>query len=93
MKVLLFSNDGCSSCKTWKPTFEKLMKEYKLEYQVIDNYDPNNRDLTIKYEIQGIPDTIFVDDEGEKIGHVLGNMIEDLAKKQIEYYQGKCKKE
>lgn len=92
MKVLLFSNDGCGSCKKWKPTFEKLMKQYKLEYQVLDNYDPKNKDLRDKYEIEGIPDTIFVDDDGNEIGHVLGNMIEDLAIKQIEYYQTKCKK-
>lgn len=92
MKVLLFSNDGCGSCKKWKPTFEKLMKQYKLEYQVLDNYDPKNSELRDKYGIEGIPDTIFVDDDGNEIGHVLGNMIEDLAIKQIEYYQTKCKK-
>lgn len=93
MKVLLFANDGCGSCKKWKPTFEKLMKKYKLEYQVIDLYKPQNKELKDKYGVGGIPDTIFVDDEGNEIGHVLGNMIEDLAITQIEYYLKKCQKE
>lgn len=93
MKVLLFANDGCGSCKRWKPTFEKLMKKYKLEYQVIDLYKLENKELKDKYGVSGIPDTIFVDDDGNEIGHVLGNMIEDLAITQIEYYLKKCQKE
>lgn len=93
MKVLLFSNDGCGSCKKWKPLFLKLMEKYHLEFDVIDMYKPNNRAMKEKYGVEGIPDTVFVDDNGNKIGHVLGNMIEELADNQIEYYMTKCKKE
>lgn len=93
MKVLLFSNDGCGSCKKWKPLFLKLMEKYHLEFEVIDMYKPNNRAMKEKYGVEGIPDTVFVDDDGNKIGHVLGNMIEELADNQIEYYMTKCKKE
>lgn len=91
MKVLLFSNDGCGSCKKWKPLFEKLMEEYDLEYEVVNMYDPKNKDLKDKYGVTGIPDTIFTDDNGVEIGHVLGNMLEELARKQIEYYISKCR--
>lgn len=93
MKVLLFSNDGCGSCRKWKPLFLKLMEKYHLEFEVIDMYKPNNRAMKEKYGVEGIPDTVFVDDDGNKIGHVLGNMIEELADNQIEYYMTKCKKE
>ena len=93
MKVLLFSNDGCGSCKKWKPLFLKLMEKYHLEFEVIDMYKPNNRAMKEKYGVEGIPDTVFVDDDGNKIGHVLGNMIEELADNQIEYYMTICKKE
>lgn len=91
MKVILFSNDGCGSCKRWKPTFEKLMKQYKLEYEVVDMYRPESKVMKDKYGVGGIPDTIFTDDDGNMIGHVLGNMIEELAVKEIEHYIGKCK--
>ena len=93
MKVFLFANDGCGSCREWKPTFEKLMQKYELEYQVIDLYKPQNKELKEKYGVSGIPDTIFTDDDGNEIGHVLGNMVEDLAITQIEYYMKKCQKE
>ena len=93
MKVFLFSNDGCGSCRKWKPLFLKLMEKYHLEFDVIDMYKPINRAMKEKYGVEGIPDTVFVDDDGNKIGHVLGNMIEELADNQIEYYMTKCKKE
>lgn len=70
--------------------FEKLMKDYNLEYQVLDMYDPQNKEMKERYGIQGIPDTIFTNDEGEEIGHVLGNMVEDLARRQIDYYISVC---
>ena len=53
-------------------------------------YDPRNKEMKERYGIQGIPDTIFTNDEGEEIGHVLGNMVEDLARRQIDYYISVC---
>ena len=32
----------------------------------------------------------FTNDDGEEIGHVLGNMVEDLARRQIDYYISVC---
>ena len=90
MKVLLFSNEGCGSCKKWRPLFEQLMKEYELDYEVVDMYNPKNKELKERYEVSGIPDTVFINDEGKMIGHVLGNMVEDLARKQIDYYISIC---
>lgn len=90
MKVFLFSNDGCGSCKKWRPLFEKLMKEYELDYEVLNMYDPKSKEKKEKYGVSGIPDTIFTNDEGKMVGHVLGNMIEDLARRQIDYYISIC---
>lgn len=86
MKVILFSNDGCGSCKTWKPVFEKLMNQYKLEYQEVNMYDPKNRDIVKQYDVHGIPYTVFVGDNSQKLGDILGNMNEELAERDIKYY-------
>ena len=85
MKVILFGNDKCGSCRRWKPTFERLMEEYQLFYEYVDI----DKDKIIKeqYNVQGIPVTIFFNDNGEEIGRILGNMDEDIARKQIEYYK------
>lgn len=85
MKALLFSDDGCSSCRVWKPLFKKLMMGNGIEYEIVN---PNvDKEMKRKYGVNGIPDTIFLDDDGNEIGHILGNMNEELAVKQIEYYK------
>lgn len=85
MKVIMFGNDRCGSCRKWKPTFERLMNEYQLDYEYVDIEQDKNKKL--QYNIQGIPVTIFFNDNGEEIGNILGNMDEDIARKQIEYYK------
>lgn len=84
MKALLFSNDGCGSCRKWKPTFIKLMDKYKIDYEVIDNF--KDRDRAKQYNVTGIPLTVFVNNQGVELGSVLGSMLEELADRDIQYY-------
>ena len=84
MKVLLFSNDSCGSCRKWKPTFLKLMNQFNLEFDVIDNF--KDKDKAKQYNVTGIPCTIFLNNRGIELGHILGSMIEELAIRDIQYY-------
>lgn len=84
MKALLFSNDGCGSCRKWKPTFIKLMDKYKIDYEVIDNF--KDRERAKQYNVRGIPLTVFVNNQGVELGSVLGSMLEELADRDIQYY-------
>lgn len=84
MKALLFSNDGCGSCRKWKPTFIKLMDKYKIDYEVIDNF--KDRERAKQYNVRGIPLTVFVNNQGVELGSVLGAMLEELADRDIQYY-------
>lgn len=84
MKALLFSNDGCGSCRKWKPTFIKLMDKYKIDYEVIDNF--KDRERAKQYNVKGIPLTVFVNNKGVELGSVLGSMLEELADRDIQYY-------
>jgi len=84
MKAILFGNDTCGSCLKWKPVFERLMVEEGIEYQVI-NVDID-KEMKDRYKITAIPVTIFFNDDKE-IGNILGNMNEDIARKQIDYYR------
>lgn len=84
MKALLFSNDGCGSCRKWKPTFIKLMDKYKIDYEVIDNF--KDRERAKQYNVKGIPLTVFVNNQGVELGSVLGSMLEELADRDIQYY-------
>ena len=84
MKALLFSNDGCGSCRKWKPTFIKLMDKYKIDYEVIDNF--KDRERAKQYNVKGTPLTIFINNQGVELGSVLGSMLEELADRDIQYY-------
>lgn len=84
MKALLFSNDGCGSCRKWKPTFIKLMDKYNIDYEVIDNF--KDRERAKQYNVRGIPLTVFVNNQGVELGSVLGSMLEELADRDIQYY-------
>ena len=84
MKALLFSNDGCGSCRKWKPTFIKLMDKYNIDYEVIDNF--KDRERAKQYNVRGIPLTVFVNNQGIELGSVLGSMLEELADRDIQYY-------
>lgn len=84
MKALLFSNDGCGSCRKWKPIFIKLMDKYKIDYEVIDNF--KDRERAKQYNVRGIPLTVFVNNQGVELGSVLGSMLEELADRDIQYY-------
>ena len=84
MKALLFSNDGCGSCRKWKPTFIKLMDKYKIDYEVIDSF--KDRERAKQYNVRGIPITVFVNNQGVELGSVLGSMLEELADRDIQYY-------
>lgn len=90
MKAILFANDGCGSCRKWKPTFEKLMKKYEIEYQVCDIY--KDVELKKKYDVHGIPYTVFVNNSGEEVGSILGSMLEELADRDIRIYKDRDEK-
>lgn len=89
MKIILFGNDKCGSCRKWKPTFDRLMKEYQLNHEYVDI--EKDKEMKDKYQVHGIPVTIFLDDNDNEMGNILGNMDEDIARKQIEYYVGQGK--
>jgi thioredoxin-related protein len=62
------------------------MEKYKLEYEVVNQYDPKNKELVDKYDVHGIPFTVFVDNSGNEIHSILGNMVEELADRDIKHF-------
>lgn len=86
MKAILFGNDGCGSCRKWKPLFIKLMNMFNIGYEQWNLYDPSCKPLKDKYNVCGIPYTVFTDDEGNEIGNILGSMDEEIAIRQIQHY-------
>lgn len=83
IKALLIYSDGCKSCREWKPTFEKLMEQYNIEYDMAEDAEG--------LQINGLPLTIFYDDEIapdetdiKPMDELLGNYTEEYARERIE---------
>lgn len=79
-QVIKFYADWCGACKSMKPEFEKAaadIKNSKVDFVMvqIDKKDAKGQEafkaVTEKYNVQGIPTTIFVKN-GEEVDRLRG---------------------
>jgi thiol:disulfide interchange protein len=79
MKILFFTADDCPACQPMK---EKVMELARIAG--VSEVEVVNRDWTawrspkdnkfIKYGVQSIPTTIIIDDRGEELNRIVGNV-------------------
>lgn len=79
-KVYKFEASWCGPCKAFAPTFERVknMEEFSnIEFKEIDVEEDENEDnLAEKYKIQSVPTTILLNENGEVLYKVMGNVSE-----------------
>ena len=83
-KVIDVFGTWCGPCKVYKPIFESVSKmdEFKnIEFQEL-NAD-ENEDLVTEYGIRGVPTTIFLNDNGEVVGKLVGLQTEGALSGKI----------
>ena len=83
-KILKFSATWCAPCKAFEATLNKLKDtdDFKdIEIQSINiEGDDDELDLVEKYQIRSVPTTILLDENGETLYKVLGNIpMKDFA--------------
>lgn len=84
MKIIKFSASWCGPCRAYKPTFEKVskMNEYKdVEFQELDVDE--NEELAYKYNVRGVPSTLFVNDNDVVVDKLVGLQTEQGLKDKI----------
>uniref|UniRef100_A0A6C0HW41 Thioredoxin domain-containing protein n=1 Tax=viral metagenome TaxID=1070528 RepID=A0A6C0HW41_9ZZZZ len=55
IQILLFKADWCGHCKTFKPTWEALSKQYNTKYEFITYDADKERDKFEKYKVDSFP--------------------------------------
>ncbi len=83
-QVILFKADWCGHCKTFKPIWDVVTKQYNnLEFIVYDA--DKDKDSLITYNIQGFP-TVIVEKDGnrfeyndERNANSFNNFLKELS--------------
>lgn len=81
MKILLFYNEKCGSCKKWMPIIQEISDELNLPLEISDD-----NEMRLKYGIKGLPTTILMDDNDNEVYSILGNVSKDKCLESIKYY-------
>lgn len=79
-KIIKLSATWCGPCRAFGSTFHRVseMEEYKdIEFKEIDiEKDEDGEVLAEKYQVRSVPTTVLVDEDGEPIYKVMGNIPE-----------------
>ena len=63
--ILYIGSSNCSHCLNFKPTLEKIIKEYQLDVKYIDISTLSDKEYAVlqnKTKLQGTPTVVFVED-------------------------------
>lgn len=69
------SASWCGPCKALAPILEEIsqMEEFKdIQFGEIDIEDPNNYEMSVKYQIRSVPTLLLMDEDGNLINKVIG---------------------
>ena len=73
----------CGPCMYFSPVFKKLLEEFKKEFIFVKvNVDENNA-IAMKYNITGIPTTLFIKN-GDVINKIVGALNYEQMKQVLE---------
>lgn len=78
--VVDFYADWCGPCKRMEPVLEKVSQEYGGKVKVVKLNSDENQDLSLKYQVRGLP-TLILFRAGQEVDRKLGFQSEqDLNK-------------
>jgi len=78
-----FYADWCSPCKKLAPIVEELANDNYPKLKVCRLDIDDNRDIYVKYRIQGIPTLIFFK-EGKEVDRIIGLKTKQYIQKKID---------
>ena len=78
MKVIDVFAQWCGPCKVYRPTFEKVSSNQEFEDIKFGSLDIDTDEaFGEKYNIKSIPCTLFLDEEGNEVGRLVGLQTEE----------------
>lgn len=78
-KYIYIGAEWCGPCKLFKPKFESICKEKKLDYEILDVEE--NSDKISKYNIRNVPVIVIEDENGNILNQgMASNIIQEIGK-------------
>jgi len=81
--IIDFYADWCMPCRMQAPVFEELSKQYEGKLKFCKLNTDENQELSMAFNIQGIP-ALSIVKGNEEIGRIVGFHPEPLLKKEID---------
>ena len=78
IKIMLFKADWCGHCKTFKPTWEALSKQYNTKYEFITYDADKERSKFEEYKVDSFP-TIIAEKGNETMNYEVDLSVGDLS--------------
>lgn len=82
--IIDFWAEWCGPCRTMKPIFAHLEKEYAGSVNFISVDVDNNQELSAKYGVQSIPTFVVIDKDGREIDRLVGAVPEADLRSLVE---------
>ena len=77
-QIILFKADWCGHCKTFKPTWEALSKQYNNKYEFIIYDADKQTDKFKEYKVESFP-TIIAKKGEQRMNYEGDRSVEDLT--------------
>jgi thioredoxin 1 len=87
MKVLKFGAVWCNGCIIMKPRWQEIEEEHdwlETEYYDVDE----NEEMAEQYEIEDVPTFVFLNEEGEELERMTGEIDKQVLIDKIKQYRG-----
>lgn len=83
--LLCFHSLKCAPCIQIEQNLNQVMPEYKdrVEFVIVDVYDPAEYNLCMQYGIQTIPTTVFIRSDGQVKNALVGVMSPEQLREQL----------
>ena len=65
-QLVYFYMDGCGHCKTFAPIWDEFASSYKGNLKLNKYERKQATDMIDKYQIQGFPTVLLIDEKGDK---------------------------
>lgn len=77
-KIIKFSASWCAPCRVYAPTFHEVSKMEQFNDIKFEEHDVEESDeveeMVVKFKIQGVPSTVLLNENGEMIKKLSGNI-------------------